>query len=261
MSTSTITPEPAAGVSLLADAYHLAMAGYYTFRLLLDNKAVTNTYGYNKHLEQVSFVDRRFRRWLAENPAAVAALKRPVQLIDWEPDTGKLASYAEGSLGREYHRVVLRYRSGELDYLRPLRLRTLPHEEFGLERSPADTATGEELYRWLVARRNIYMTTSHDLAHLLAGCDVSLQGEALVAMYQFWHLRVPQNFMNLWNARLALSAGGNFAQTRRIRAAWRVVMASANPLEVDWESLWAVPLPEARAAVGLPPEGLQQAEL
>lgn len=261
MSSTTISPTRRAGVSLVRDAYHLGMAGYYTFRLLLDNKAVTNTYGYNAHLEQVSFVDRRFRRWLLENPAVIEALRKPLQFIDREPDLDELAAHPPGSLGREYHQVALKYRSGELDYLRSLRLKTLPQEEFGLKRGPAGTATGEELYRWLVARRNIYMTTSHDLAHLVAGCDVSFQGEALVAMYQFWHLRVPQNFMNLWNARLMLSASGNFAKTRRIRAAWRVVMAAANPLQVDWDALWALPLEEARVAIGLPPEGLQQAEL
>lgn len=261
MTRATIPPNPQAGASLLADAYHLAMAGYYTFRLLLNNKAVTNTYGYNSHLERVSFVDRRFRRWLADKPAVFDALRQKVQFIDWEPDVSKLADYPEGTLGREYYKVVQRYHTGELDYLRPLRLKTLPHEMFGLERGPADTATGEELYRWVLARRNIYMTTSHDLAHLVAGCDVSLQGEALVAMYQFWHLRVPQNFMNLWNSRLMLSASGKFALTKRIRAAWKVVTTAANPLQVDWDALWELPLEDARVKIGLPSQGLQLADL
>lgn len=243
-------------MSIFADAYHIGMAGYYTFRLLLNNKAVTNTYGYNSHLEQVSFVDRRFRDWLAVNPAVLAALKAKVQFIDWEPDVEKLKDFPEGTLGREYYKVAQQYRTGELDYLRPLRLKTLPHEQIALEGEPAEP----QVHRWLVARRNLYMTTSHDLAHLVAGCDVSLQGEALVAMYQFWHLRVPQNFMNLWNARLLLSATGKFALTKRIRAAWKIVMGSKNPLQVDWDALWALPLEQARVAIGLPAQGLQLAD-
>ena len=244
---------------LLGDLYHLGMAGYYTMRLAVNQKAVQNTYGYCSHLEQVSFVDRRFRRWLTDNPGVIAALKQKVQFIDWEPAVDHLADFPEGTLGREYYKVAQQYRSGELDYLRPLRLKTLPHESAGLDRARADTATGEDLHRWLIARRNIYMTTSHDLAHLVAGCDVSLQGEALVAMYQFHHLRVPQNFMNMWNARLFLSASGKLEQVRHIRASWARVEASRNPLMVDWDALWALPLEEARARIGLPPKGLQAA--
>ena len=259
MPTSSISPLPPGSISIFSDLYHLGMAGYYTFRLALKQKAVQNTYGYCFHLEQVSFVDRRFRTWLHQNPAIAQALSQPVQFIDWEPDTEKLASMPEGTLGREYHKVALQYRTGELDYLRPLRLRTLPHEQRGLDRAPAETARGEDLYKWLVARRNIYMTTSHDLAHLVAGCDVSLEGEALVAMYQFWHLRVPQNYMNMWNARLMLSATGNRDKVEHIRAAWKIVTEAANPLQVDWDALWPLPLGEARQRIGLPAKGMQLA--
>lgn len=248
-------------ISMISDAYHLAMAGYYTFRLALNQKAVWNTYGYCFHLEQVSFVDRRFRAWLADRPQVVDALRRPVEFIDREPDVERLRALPPGTLGHEYSKVADRYRTGELDYLRPLRLRTLPHEQAGLDLTVPARAAPEELHAWLVARRNIYMTTSHDLAHLVAGCDVSLEGEALVAMYQFWHLRVPQNFMNMWNARLMLSATLNFGKIRRIRRAWRWVAAATNPLQVDWESLWALPLEEARARIGLPREGMQAAAL
>lgn len=244
-------------MSIFTDAYHLGMAGYYTFRLFLNNKAVWNTYGYNSHLERVSFVDKRFRAWLGQHPDVLAALQKKVQFIDWEPDVERLKGLPAGTLGCEYYKVAQQYRTGELDYLRPLRLKTLPHEQVALEPAPAGT---EALHRWLVARRNLYMTTSHDLAHLVAGCDVSLQGEALVAMYQFWHLRVPQNFMNLWNARLLLSATGKFALTKRIRAAWKIVMDSKNPLQVDWDSLWELPLEEARVKIGLPAQGLQLAD-
>ena len=72
--TSSISPAPPGNVSVFSDLYHLGMAGYYTLRLAVKQKAVQNTYGYCYHLEQVSFVDRRFRRWLRDNPAVAVAL-------------------------------------------------------------------------------------------------------------------------------------------------------------------------------------------
>jgi len=251
---------PAMYASVMRDVYHLAMAAYYTARLALEHRAVQNTYRYGFHLEQVSFVDRRFRRWLSEHPEVIDALKPPVLFLDAEPEIDRLRACPAGSLGREYYAVARQYESGERAHLRGLRLRTLPHEQRGLDRTlPAAGAGVDARHRWLMARRNVYMTSSHDFAHLLTGCDVSYEGEALVAMYQFSHLRVPSNFLNMWNACAMLCATGKVRKVARVRRLLPQVRASTNPLVVSWERLWDVPLPEARRRVGLPPEGLQLA--
>jgi hypothetical protein len=247
---------------LADDLYHLGMAAFYTARLALRQKDVWNTYHYCHHLEQVSFVDRAWRRHADANPHLMSRLGDWLMFADAEPDAAALEACPEGSLGREYAKICRQYRTGELDYLRPLRLRTLPHEAVGLDLAHGQRLPpGRSRDAWLLARRNIFMTTSHDLAHLVAGCDVSLEGEALVAMYQYHHLRVPQNFMNMWNARLFLSATGRFGRIRRIRRAWRWVQRSINPLAADWTELWPLPLEVARERLSLPREGMQLAPL
>jgi ubiquinone biosynthesis protein Coq4 len=257
-STATTTPIRANGwISKVTDLYHLAAAGYYTARLAIKQKQVTNTYHYCHHLERLTFVDRRYREFLAENPQTSENLGSRAEFIDEEPDAEQFASFPEGTLGAEYLKINREYRTGTLDYLRPLRLETLPHEKKGLEPLRSD----DERLSWLMARRNIYMTTTHDLAHVMAGCDVTPEGEALVAMYQFHHLRVPQNFMNMWNARLWLSFTQKWDQIKRIRYAKNWVQKSVSPLAIDWTKLWALPMPEARIQAGLPPEGLQRAPL
>jgi ubiquinone biosynthesis protein Coq4 len=259
-STATTSPIGRNGwMSKVTDLYHIAAAGYYTARLAIKQKAVTNTYRYCHHLERLSFVDARYRQFLEKNPSTAQNLAR-AEFIDDVPDAEQFANFPAGTLGAEYCKISRDYRDGTLDYLRPLRLETLPHEKKGLEPLRGG-ASAEERLAWLMARRNIYMTTTHDLAHVMAGCDVSLEGEALVAMYQFHHLRVPQNFMNMWNARLGLSAAWKRAKIHRIRYAWNWVEKSTSPLALDWSKLWALPMPEARVQAGLPPEGLQLAPL
>ncbi len=236
------------------------MAGWYALRLALDRQDVRHTYRYNRHLEQVSVIDRAFRRFFRDNPRIATALSTPMLFIDEMPDLAGLSSCPEGSLGREYHRLNVAYDTGRMDSLRSLRLATMPHERIALDRARGEPL-GDEAARldWLRCRRNLYMTTSHDLMHLVAGCDMSLEGEALVAMYQFHHLQMPQNFMNMAMARLGLALSLHVSQIRRIRAARRRVAASMNPLHADWPMLWPLPMPEVRRQMMLPPEGLQKA--
>jgi hypothetical protein len=235
------------------------MAAWYALRLAVDRGDVRHTYRYNEHLEQVSSIDRAFRRFLGEHPRLAAALAQPTLFLDREPDLGELASCSDGSLGREYRRLSLAYEAGRLQALRALRLATLPHERIALDPSHTERATDEAgRLVWLRCRRNLYMTASHDLMHLVAGCDMSLEGEALVAMYQFHHLRMPQNFMNMAMARLGLAVTLHAREIRRIRRARPRIAASVNPLDADWETLWPLPLAEARRRLRLPAEGLQR---
>jgi len=102
------------------------------------------------------------------------------------------------------------------------------------------------------------MRQTHDLWHVVTGCETDPAGEIALQAFTYAQVRAPGNAM--------LAAVGTLKAMRRNPAIIRDVVAlyragaRANGLPVfPWEDHWATPLTEVRRLLGLPAEPLARA--
>lgn len=245
--------------------YHIVMAVFWTlamlFSLLFLRGNTAPTYYYCWHLDQVSFFRNQFRRSL-HLPGAMEAWSRPRTFIDDMPDIEVLSNLPAGSLGAVFADFCHVMKIKGFRQLRDRRFKTLPEERDGLELAVLKGTTDpDERYRLIVARRNIFMTSSHDFVHLLLGAPPNLGGEILVAGYQYHHLMVPQNWLNVINCSLLLILTLRWVELVTVYRKFPAIRRSENYARIDFSDLWDRPLGEARQVLNLPPEGLLKGDL
>lgn len=233
------------------------MTVYWVIRLMLNRKDTKPTYMYCWHLDRMTCFRKRFESWLAEDPARLRFWTQRRLFVDDLPDPHAFKDYPEGTLGRAFYEMTRQHRTEGLLDLRRRRLQVLPEEKEGLDLDALSRTTDREALYWrIVARRNIFMTSTHDLCHMLTGSNTEVAGEAVVARYQYRHLLVPQNWMNMVNALLLYAVTFRWGEIRRIRACFPVIDRSVSYAELDYERLWDKPVSEVRKDLGLPEAGL-----
>jgi len=254
----TAVTDPARSVRLscptmaltLSDLFHVSAATAYFAWFSVDKMQTWCTYGYCRHLDRVGALASRYRRHLAEHPEVAARLARPLPFLDVAPAwLGQPAR--PGTVGEAYARMLARYAEKGYPDLRDYRLEHAPEERVGLDLNfPGDRQ------RWLVHRRNLFMTASHDLCHLITGGNDEPEGEALVALYQYHALRVPQNLVTALGAFGWLAARRRRASTANIRRSWALIRRTRSYLELDLDAVGAMTLSEVRHRLALPDRGL-----
>lgn len=253
---------PSSPLQLLKELGHGAMAFYWAVRLMLNRKDTKPTYMYCWHLDRVSYFRTRFQAWFYADPAHETFWTRRRLFVDDMPDPSSFKDYPEGTLGRAFYDMCLLHDTKGLLDLRTRRLQVLPDEAKGLDLEALKKIEDpDELYERIVARRNIFMTSTHDLCHMLTGSNTEIDGEALVAKYQYHHLYVPQNWLNAVNALLVHLVTGRWRKIREILACFPAIEQSANYAELDYEKLWREPLADVRRKLHLPVEGFTETEI
>lgn len=247
---------PAKIVRVFVECGHCAMAAYWAIRLMLNRSDTRPTYMYCWHLDRVTYFRNLFQRWLDADPEQAAFWSQPRMFIDEMPDPEAFRDFPKGTLGRAFYEMCRLHDTAGLLDLRKRRLECLPAEARGLDmRELVEASNPEERYELMVARRNIFMTSTHDLCHMLTGANTDIDGEAIVAKYQFHHLLVPQNWLNMVNAMLVHLVSLRWLKLREIAASFPVIEKSANYARLDYARLWHRPLGEVRRELGLPENG------
>jgi len=247
-------------VGFLSDLYHGVMVFFCSVGLMIDRTLRIGdtyfTYKYCQHLDQMTYFKDLFRQYLSRDPCRVDQWKRRQLWVDEMPRMDRLRDLPEGSLGRSFYEATDALEKAGLPNLRPKRLKALPEEIRALDLNVVSQESDpDRLFGLLVARRNIYMTSSHDFFHFLSGSNTKIAGEALVARYQFRHLLCPQNLMNMRNSLLCHFCIGRFDAMRIIRNLFPEIDKTIDFTTYDWESAWARPLDDVRRELGLPVEG------
>jgi ubiquinone biosynthesis protein Coq4 len=247
-----------------SQAYHLLRVAGHILGLLIDRLRgigdTYHTYKYCHHLDQLDSFRGLFARALAADPARAACWSRSQVWIDHLPDLAYLSTLPKGSLGRTYFETMRYLEAQGYPSLRPKRLAALPHEARGLDRRLLERTTDrDELLELLISRRNIHMTSSHDFFHMLLGADTFLTGEALVARYQWKHLLVPQNWLNMKLSMAAKLILGNWNLFWRIKGnEFPIIDRSPDCIGYDWNGAWSKPIGDVRAELGLPRDGFMR---
>lgn len=248
---------PLSPVQSVIETGHTLMTVYWALRLMLNRKDTKPTYMYCWHLDRVTFFRSQFKAWLYQDPRRIEFWKQRRLFVDDMPEPQAFKSYPKGTVGRAFFEMCeLHDTKGLLD-LRERRLEVLPEEKKGLDLEALEGVTdAEELFERIVARRNIFMTSTHDLCHMLTGSNTEIDGEALVAQYQYRHLLVPQNWLNMVNSLLVHLVTLRWGDLRRIVRCFPIINKSESYLGIDFEIVWSRPLREVRRELGLPEEGL-----
>ncbi len=240
---------------------HLVAAARYTIPLLIDHSQVSNTQRYGSHLCHLTYFRNAFREHLQARPERIERWLRRQVFIDYSPDHEVLARLPAATVGREYHRMCMEHAAAGRPDLRHLRLRILPEEAKELDLDgTVRMVDSDAVFERIVARRNIFSSASHDLRHLLLGADTSPAGEALVGRYEYLHLLEPGDLLNMVNAVALLALTGRWHALQRVLRAFKSIASSNDPTQLDIDTLWDLPLADARRALGLPPEGLMPGE-
>jgi len=240
----------------VAELGHVAMVVYYALRLMINRKDTAPTYKYCWHLDQITLFRSQFQAYLANHPAKIDRWTKPRLFIDHMPDPEAFSGYPEASVGRAYYDMWKRHSDEGLMELRKRRLEVLPQERKGLDlEGLAASCDPDDRYERIVARRNIFMTSTHDFCHMLIGANTDVAGEALVARYQYHHLLVPQNWLNELNCIIVYLVSLRWSELKRIFACFGPIDRSANYADLDMESLWSRPIATVRKELGLPEEG------
>lgn len=237
------------------DLYHWAMAVYYIVCLALNRSDTAPTYKYCWHLDQVTFFREQFRKYLHGDPQRLIEWKKRRVFVDYVPDPEEFASYADGTLGKAYYDMNNQHDVEGLLDLRSRRFEVLPAERDGLDLEALASASGEDLFERIISRRNIFMTSTHDFCHLLIGSDTWMAGEALAGRYQYRHLLVPQNWLNMMLSMLVHVISLRWSTLRKIMSCYPAIDASANYSEIWLEDYWDRQIAEVRGELGLPSEG------
>lgn len=239
------------------DMKHWLFALYHAVRMSFDSTNTAHTYRYCWHLDRTTFFRTRYMAYLNANPKELERWHKPRLFVDEMPDAEDFRDYPEGTIGRCYFEMFQSNQAEGLRELRDYRLRTIPSDRDGLDLKATEGET--EHYDWLAARRNIFMTSTHDYCHMLTGSTMDLVGEAVCSKYQDHHLPTPQHLLNrrlCMIAQLCMLKLGNF---RNVRSWFPAIEASVNYSEVDLGSLWDRPLNEVRLEMGIPGEGIMPA--
>ena len=174
--------------SFFSDIYHFMFAGYYVVRFIVSRYDTYFTYEYCYHMDRLSWVIKRFKKFLIKHPNYYDQIDLGYkQLSLLKPS--ELEKYPKKTAGNQLYRMLVEQQDQGYKDLREYRKQKMPHEVLWID--------GENSYWDLVSKRNMVMTASHDLVHVILDADSKLYGEALVADYQFKHLRVPGNWVNL----------------------------------------------------------------
>ena len=146
-------------------------------------------------------------------------------------DLDALAALPEGTLGRAYAQF--------------LRSRGLTPEVF--DDPPEELVDPREQY---VVQR---IRQTHDLWHVVTGCDTDPAGEIALQAFSFAQLRAPST--------LILALAGTLRGLREkpslprdVVAAYRAGRHAERLATFPWEDHWATPLVEVRAMLGIPAE-------
>ena len=173
---------PLSPIQFVIEIGHALMTVYWAIRLMLNRKDTKPTYKYCWHLDRVTFFRTQFKAWLHQDPRRIEFWKRPRLFVDNLPDVMNFKDYPRGTVGRAFFEMCKLHGTKGLLDLRARRLAVLPDEKKGLDLEELKRITDpDELYDRIVARRNIFMTSTHDLCHMLTGSNTGLEGEALVA--------------------------------------------------------------------------------
>ncbi len=248
---------PRSPIQFVIDTGHTLMTVYWAVRLMLNRKDTKPTYMYCWHLDRVTFFRTQFKAWLDDDPRRIEFWKQRRLFVDNMPHLQDFKDYPRGTVGRAFFEMCKLHDTKGLLDLRERRLEVLPEEKKSLDLKALERVTDEEeLYERIVARRNIFMTSTHDLCHMLTGSNTEMDGEALVAQYQYRHLLVPQNWLNMFNSLLVHLVTLRWSDFRRIVSCFPIINKSESYLGIDYETVWSRPLREVRRELGLPEEGL-----
>ena len=247
---------PHSPIQFVIEIGHRLMAVYWAIRLMLNRKDPKPTYMYCWHLDRVTFFRTQFKAWLNEEPRRIEFWKQRRLFVDDMPNLQDFKDYPRGTVGRAYFEMCKLHDTKGLIDLRARRLEVLPEEEKGLDLVGLNRITDQdELYKRIVSRRNIFMTSTHDLCHMLTGSNTESDGEALVAKYQYRHLLVPQNYYNMFNSLLFHLVTLRWGKLRRIVSCFPAIDQSKSYLDLDYEQIWSRALSEVRRELDLPEEG------
>jgi hypothetical protein len=232
-------------------------AGWHAFRLIIDRKDTAHTYRYGRCLEGIEVFRRQFLLALAEAPDLAAFWASPRLFLDQLPGAERFSLCPAGSLGAAYSEFVGAMSEASLLNLRDRRLATLPDEAIALDPEAGKAKDPDQRMRWIIARRNLFMTSTHDLCHVLLGAPTDIPGEILVARYQYRHLLVPQNWMNMRLGWLSMAVSPKLADKRqKVRAAARIIDQSTSYAWLDLDEALNQPLSAVRQTLNLPANGL-----
>lgn len=247
---------PRSPTQIAIEIGHVVMSFYWAIRLMLNRKDTKPTYMYCWHLDRITFFRTQFQAWLDEDPRRIEFWRRRRLFVDDMPNPQDFKDFARGTVGRAFFEMCeLHDTKGLLD-LRARRLAVLPEEKKGLDLAGLQEITDQSaLYERLVARRNIFMTSTHDLCHMLTGSNTEMDGEALVAKYQYRHLLVPQNWLNMIISLVAHLVTLRWGKLLGIVNCFPAIEASNSYLELDYDKLWSRPLSEVRRELNLPENG------
>jgi ubiquinone biosynthesis protein Coq4 len=246
----------------LRDVYHQLAAAYWCIRLGVKRGDTKPTYKFCRHLDQTTYFRSQFRAFLEADPAREKRWLQRQVFIDYMPDYDKFKDYPEGTVGRAYYEMIQRHTQEGLLELRRRRLEVLPDEAAGLDLEALQKVNDlDERLERIIARRNIYMTSTHDFCHMLTGSHTDVAGEALVARYQYRHLLVPQNWVNMWLARIVYAISFRWKGLRVMRACFPSIDRSRSYTETDFDNIWSRPIQEFRRELKLPPEGYMPGDI
>lgn len=144
-------------------------------------------------------------------------------------DLDALAALPEGTLGRAYATF--------------LRSRGLTPEVF--DTPPAEVRDPRAQY---VVQR---IRQTHDLWHVVTGCDTDPAGEIALQAFTFAQLRAPSTLI-LALAGTVRTLREKPSLPRDVLAAYRTGRHAARLATFPWEDHWATPLTEVREMLGLP---------
>jgi ubiquinone biosynthesis protein COQ4 len=164
---------------------------------------------------------------LAVEPAGQRLLAERPQIDSRHVDFIALAALPDGTLGREYVRLLTDY--------------GITPDSF---RPPPDY---DEVPGYVTMR----LRQTHDIWHLLAGYPPDPCGEILISAFIYGQVGAPSSLL------LALFGPFRYGLRRRgllreVRAAYRRGKATAPLAAVFWEELWAEPLAAVRQRVACP---------
>jgi hypothetical protein len=247
---------PPSPIQFVKELGHTAMTVYWALRLMINRSDTKPTYMYCWHLDRVTYFRTQFKAWLKQDPRRIEFWKQRRLFVDDMPEPEKFKDYPQGSVGRAFFEMSRMHDSKGLLNLRARRLAVLPEEKKGLDLETLALLTDEEeIFEHIISRRNIFSTSTHDFTHMLTGSNTEVDGEALVAKYQYYHLLVPQNWLNMFNALLVHLVTLRWGRLHEIVSCYPAIEQSRSLLELDYETVWPRSLRDVRSELGLPEEG------
>jgi ubiquinone biosynthesis protein COQ4 len=173
---------------------------------------------------------KRIERFFAD-PAARALYDQQRAIDSRTVDLAVLAALPEGTLGHAYARF--------------LRSHLLSPEVF--DGPPAGISDPRRSY---VVQR---MRQTHDLWHVVTGCETDPEGEVALQAFTFAQVRSPGNaFLAVFGALRLVREERSAAIMRDVVALYRTGKRARHLPSFAWEDHWATPLSEVRAMLGLP---------